>query len=283
MGDDRRLATTRDGHPLFRPGNIPMLAGLSFVNGYSSMQPRGLRRLLGLHNHGWIDSDYARRLLEKETRSGALLDHLGVDGLVLYERLAHDANLSVAALTGWHQVATIDGEILLHRSGDPAGLTQFITTVRTFPTEDDAVSWVIGRTSEALPFFVVDPGPTSATHTFCEAGRSTMRSAERMVAVIRVDTTECPGDGLLLLRRPWFPGYRATTGGQELRVVVADLTMPAVVVPPGLEGDIRIEYRPQAFRRGVTISLAAFLLLGGLAMIVLVRRLRNVLGRAAPR
>jgi len=265
MGDDRRLAASATGHPLFRPGNVPMLAGLSFINGYSPLQPRGLRRLLGLRAHGHIDADYATRLLEKETRPGALLEHLGVDGLVLHQRLAEATGVNVDGLPGWRRAATIDGEILLERSGKATPVAQFISTVQTFPAEAQALSWVMGRTSDSLPFFRVDPETPAGIQTFCGAAQWEMVSLERLSAVVHVDTRECPDDSLLLLRRPWFPGYRAMSGERELPLIVADLVMPAVVVPARFDGPISIEYRPRTLWLGAIIALVCLLVVVGVA------------------
>ena len=109
-----------------------------------------------------------------------------------------------------------------------------------------------------------------------------MLSAERLSTVVRINAAGCPGESLLLLRRPWFPGYRARSGEQELRLVVADLTMPAVVVPARFEGEITIEYRPRALWLGLTLALAALLLLIAVMTVGLVRRfIRNAQGDAA--
>ena len=284
MRHDRRLGAASIGHPLFRPGNIPMLAGLSFVNGYSPMAPRGLRRLLGFGAHGHLDPAFGIRLLKKETRPGALLEHLGVDGLVLHEGLAAMANVQVDRLPGWKHVLTIDGEVLLERTPARTAPTQFISRLETFPTEEDAVSWVTDRSLDSVPFFVVDREARRGTVSFCDSGTSAMVLAERLSARLRVSTAACAGDSLLLLRRPWFPGYRARAGEQDLRLVVADLIMPAAVIPPRFEGEISIEYRPRALWVGSAIALAAVLICGGLMSVGLVRRFtRNAADRIVRR
>jgi len=249
-----------------------MLAGLSFVNGYSPMQPRGLRRLLGLRAHGHLETDHAVRLLQKETGPGALLEHLGVDGVVLHETLASAAGMTLDALEGWRRVATIDGEVLLERNRrtDPARL---VTQVQTFRTEEDALSWVTSRASAALPLFMVSPDTKPELQAFCSAGTSGVTSAGRLSVALKVETRTCSGPSLLLLRRPWFPGYRARAGGQELPLVVADLVMPAVVIPAGFDGEVTVEYRPRSLRWGIIAALAS---LGALLVPVGVAPIRRL-------
>jgi uncharacterized membrane protein YfhO len=105
-----------------------------------------------------------------------------------------------------------------------------------------------------------------------------MVSVERLSVVVRVSTAKCAVDSLLLLRRPWFPGYRARIGAQELRLVVVDLVMPAVVVPPRFEGQISIEYRPRALWLGIKVAVAGLIVLVGVMIVGLVRRFRQNAG-----
>jgi hypothetical protein len=87
---------------------------------------------------------------------------------------------------------------------------------------------------------------------------------ERVTAT-SVDATVsvAPGaPGLVLLRRPYLPGYRARLDGRELELGLLDSTFVGVVVPAGARGRMRIDYAPLGVRApGVACALSAALLL----------------------
>ena len=71
--------------------------------------------------------------------------------------------------------------------------------------------------------------------------------------------------GLIVFRRPWLPGWRATIGGEPLPVLRANMIMPAVEIPVDATGEVRLFYRPKAlFRGGVLAGLALLVIAFGL-------------------
>lgn len=80
------------------------------------------------------------------------------------------------------------------------------------------------------------------------------RSASRVV--LRAERTE---PGWLVACQPWYPGWRATVGGVETPIEIANLAFCAVPVPAGTS-EIVLEYCPFSFRLGVWIAAAGALL-----------------------
>ena len=83
------------------------------------------------------------------------------------------------------------------------------------------------------------------------------------------------GPALIVFRRPWLPGWRATLDGEPLHVVRADEIMPAVEIPDGAEGKLVLVYRPMSLVIGAAI--AGLSLLTGIVFAV-VRGRRIALG-----
>jgi hypothetical protein len=64
---------------------------------------------------------------------------------------------------------------------------------------------------------------------------------------------QAPGDALLRIAVPYFPGWRALVDGRALPVFPVDLALSGVVVPAGTH-QLVFRYRPTWFRTGALIS-----------------------------
>jgi len=62
-------------------------------------------------------------------------------------------------------------------------------------------------------------------------------------------------DGMLFVSNQYYPGWRATSGGVELRILRADHAFRAVPVKQG-ESIVKMSYQPADFRLGLWISLS---------------------------
>jgi hypothetical protein len=82
-------------------------------------------------------------------------------------------------------------------------------------------------------------------------------------------TLEAEGHGgaVLVLRRPWWPGYRATQRGRALPVVRAGGVLLAVVTDDVAGGAITLDYRARGLPAGLAVSA-----LGAVTLVVLSRR-----------
>ncbi|MGH8102626.1 MAG: hypothetical protein ACREIW_15125, partial [Chthoniobacterales bacterium] len=80
---------------------------------------------------------------------------------------------------------------------------------------------------------------------------------------VEADVNVPPGDrpALVIFSRPWFRGYRARVDGRKFGVESVDGLIPAVKVPAGTVGHIKLEYRPTWLRFGTAAALIASVVL----------------------
>jgi hypothetical protein len=83
-----------------------------------------------------------------------------------------------------------------------------------------------------------------------------------------------PGSSLLAINQTWDEGWSATSNGQPTRVWRTDLSLSAVVVPPGRHR-VELAYRDRAIDRSLIVSGAAVVVWIVIAAVGLVRRTRT--------
>ena len=248
----------REGWPLvvMRLGNLPMLAGLRTVNGYSNMGPRGLEAAFMMRHAGTVTRAAADQVIARELGEDGWLHLMGVDGLAVgpFSAAAHDPP------PGWRVVhAGPDGE-LWHRLGGPAPLVRPIASVRTMETPEAAIGALFSRAPGSAPAFLVDAGAAvGAARTF---GPVAIRAAAEPAAD-RLEVELAVGDqpALLAVARAYYPGWRAWLAGEELQVQALNGVQLAVELPAGATGRLVLAYRPWPLRAGAALSALTLLLL----------------------
>ena len=239
---------------LFRPGNLPMAADLDFVGGYSPLSPWGMVQLLGYEQiHGLIGEEAARRIVRLELGAEGLLDHMSVEGVAISRNLLIRGR--VQSLPGWRLTATWGKDVVLERRTPRRPDVYFAPATRAFATREAAAEWIRNRTEGRMPWVVVgDNAPAG-----CAEARMIASQRLRHESVARVDTRQCRAESLLVFARPWVPGFVATLNGKKLEVETADLIMPAVRVPAGAAGELRLEYAPRSLVTGAIVAAVALL------------------------
>ena len=244
-----------------RPGNIPMFAGVEFINGYSPLGLTAMINVFMADTHGPIDVERAEMLLARESGRNQLLHHLGVDGLVVPEPLVRK-HAPLLARNGWRPVARVGPCIVLHREQPLREPLFFAALAFKARDEQQAYAAMFGRRTPHLPVVLLVPG----------AGRGE-RYGQREIADVEEGRNHTSfvvrGGGpkaLVVFRRPWLPGWRATIDGRPLPVLRAHMIMPAVEIPANAAGEVRLVYRPRALFRGGALAALALLILGVGAM-----------------
>ncbi|HEX6099038.1 MAG TPA: hypothetical protein VF432_22185 [Thermoanaerobaculia bacterium] len=245
-------------HAALLPGNLPMLAGRKFVNGYSPMGLAALNDVFQFDVHGPIRPDRAEQLLRYESGRNQLLHHLGVDGLLVPVPLVQ-RNAALLSRNGWTPAARIADCFVLHRErlSDPLFLAAL--AVKT-PGEQQAYEAVFQRRTPQLPVVLLADGGRE---------RYGPRQLANVVEARNETTFVVRGKGskaLIVFRRPWLPGWRASIGETPLPVLRANLLMPAVEIPAGAEGEVRLVYRPRSLRIGAAIAGLALLAMAAVAI-----------------
>lgn len=211
--------------------------------------------------HGWIVGD-APRILSLESAPNALLHHMGVDGLVVPAVLlpAHRAMLESR---GWHIAGRVANAYVLHR--EPALAQRAFASGRAVSvrTEHDVAVAVRGRTRATLPVVLLQPERPAVAQ---EYGRRTILDVRESRTRTELTVRGTEGKGLVVFRRMWLPGWRAELNGQRLRVLRADLLMPAVELPPGVEGRLVLFYRPTSLIIGTGLAALALLSIAAISL-----------------
>jgi hypothetical protein len=252
VAEDAHGRFTRGLRAELRPGNLPMLAGVEFINGYSPLRLASMRDLFDFDVHGPMSLRHAETFLRYETGNHELLHQLGVAGLVVTEAMAR-RHANVLARNGWRPVARVAGALVLHRERIPAPVFQAALALK-IADERQVYAAIFERKTPQLPVVLFTPGTTQRY-----AHRNLLRADEgRNHTSVRF-AEKGPGT-LLVFRRPWLPGWRATVDGRPVPVLRANMIMPAVEVPADASV-VRLTYRPTSLVVGAAIAALSLIVL----------------------
>jgi len=84
--------------------------------------------------------------------------------------------------------------------------------------------------------------------------------------------TESDSPGLLVLSDNYYPGWRVYVNGNEARILRADYTLRAVVLPEG-QSKVEFIYRPESFRLG---KLASIISLVGIVVLATLIKMKII-------
>lgn len=252
----------RGANVALRPGNIPMYAGLEFINGYSPLGLAALKNVFRFNPHGPLEHDLdARRILAGESGPHQLLEHLGVDGLVVREDLAREYAPLLAA-RGWRPVARLANCLVLHRGeGRPAPLFSPALALKSGDARH-VYAAIFGRKTETLPVVLFTTGESGIERYGPRAIAEILESRTSTSFVVRGKGPKA----LVVFRRPWLPGWQATIGSERVPVLRASMIQPALEIPAGAEGEVRLFYRPRSLVVGAWLAAAALTAMGGWAV-----------------
>jgi hypothetical protein len=265
------------------PGNAAMVAGLTFVNGYSTLFVAGLRRTLGLEVHGDLNVKGIVATIGPLAKPGGLLERWGIDRLVLpAEPYLHSLVRRVTD-AGFRPAQALHGAWIWRRevAAPPRPLLESLSAavVRDSLSSDalltsDPTLWHYVRSPD-LSAVRVDPHAPPVRFAPILLADEVVQP-DRVEASVAVSATPALASGLLLLRRPYLPGYRARLDGATLELGRLDDTLVGVVIPSGRSGRLKIEYVPLGLRLPALLGalLALLILASGLGY-ELFRRLRK--------
>ncbi len=104
--------------------------------------------------------------------------------------------------------------------------------------------------------------PPAEVRALTPGGGTTVRVLENGRQRVVAEVTAA-GAATVALRRPFFPGWRATLDGRALPVSSSDGLFPTVDLPAGARGRLVLSYRPRAVVLGAALALA-----GAVALVV---------------
>jgi len=209
-----------------RPGSTSMWAGLRFINGYSPIRPAGVAREFDFAIHGEFNPHMAEYLLWSQAAPNGLLAQVGVDGVVV----ALEADVDPKPESEWQLVASTEEGRVFHRTGAAFPRVRSVTSIDLRPNEQFA-SATISRIND---------------------------SRNRVELDVEVPSGDRPA--LLTFSRPYFRGYEARVGNEELAVSSYRGLFPIVEVPAGSRGQLVLTYRPGWLIYGGMLSILCALI-----------------------
>jgi hypothetical protein len=157
----------------------------------------------------------------------------------------------------------------------------------------DTVRGTIVENPDALPrvsipsevVFAVDPNDAAAKLPTLDPARAAIleappRSLASAGATARILNYQdylyrvhytCPGNCLLRIAVPYFPGWTAIVDAHPAAVYRADFALSGVIVPAG-EHDLVFEYRSRWFRTGAILSILSALICLGIILPSILRK-----------
>ena len=124
--------------------------------------------------------------------------------------------------------------------------TTFVSQIHSLSHYTDAVAVV-----ETMG----NPAPVVIPEIPCGEGKAVFERDETEDIVVR---TECPSEGLLVLRDSWYPGWMASVDGKEVPILRVNGCFRGVMVPAGGHM-VTFEYRPTLVYAAGLLSLLATL------------------------
>jgi hypothetical protein len=207
-----------------------MWAGLHFINGYSPIRPAGVAREFATSIHGEINPAMGDYLLNYQAGEGAGLAQLGVDGIVV----AREVNLAPQPASEWQIVVSTDEGTAFHRRGAPFPRVRSVASIDSRPNEQFA-SATISNISDSRNFVEAD-----------------------------VDVPSGDRPALLTFSRPYFRGYKARLGNQNLAVTSYRGLFPIVEIQAGARARLILTYRPHWLIWGTAVAvICAFVMVVG--------------------
>ena len=202
-----------------------MWAGLRFINGYSPIRPAGVAREFYATIHGEIDPATGMYLLNDQAGPDGELARLGVDGIVV----ARESDVFPQPAFEWELIVSTDEGRVFHRRGEPFARVRSVSSIDSRPNEQ-FVAATISRINDSRNRVEAD-----------------------------VDVPSGDRSALLTFSRPYFRGYEARLGNQQLAVTSCRGLFPVVEVPAGVHGRLTLTYRPYWLKWGSGAAVACAL------------------------
>jgi hypothetical protein len=216
-----------------RPGSTSMWAGLRFINGYSPIRSAGVAREFATSIHGEINPHVGSHLLNHQAGRDGELALIGVDGVVV----AREVSITPQPSSEWELVVSTDEGNVFHRRSAPFSRVRSVSSIDSRPNEQ---------------FVLATISQINDSRNFVNAN---------------IDVPAGDRPALLTFSRPYFRGYKARIGDQNLTVTSYRGLFPILEVPAGTHGRLTVAYRPAwlLWGGGVAVVCGLVVLLGVIA------------------
>jgi len=183
---------------------------LRFINGYSPIRAAGVAREFATSIHGEINPDVGSHLLNNQAGTDGELALMGVDGVVV----AREVSITPQPSSEWELVVSTDEGNVFHRRSAPFSRVRSVASIDSRPNEE---------------FVLATISHINNSRNFVDAD---------------IDVPAGNRPALLTFSRPYFPGYKAHIGDQELAITSYRGLFPILEIPAGTQGPLPVAYRP---------------------------------------
>ena len=245
-----------DNGLLRRFGDTPMYANVKFVNGYSTMIPTAMARLLHLGHNGYLPvADVP--LLKREVGPQGLFSLMGVEGIVLSRDYLYLAKEFAAQ--GWKVVRSDTKEALLHRQGPRLGLARAVTSVTWAENLDALVNCIQKRGNAPAPAVLLAAGGEYPSSRHLPQIEVTLAEETRLSVRCHVHNPSARKRGWSCsrvpgIRIPSVPRRQGTGGPRRQRPA------PGGLYPCQSRGGVGFEVRTPSVRNGLLLALTGLCL-----------------------
>lgn len=204
-------------------GQMGLAEGRSLINGYSPLEPRGLKVLFCFKTHGFTCPEAGSGLMQTDPNTGATFADLMRVGRIVAARGPHLDALQASLRAPW----TIAEE-------------KKRTVVFSRPLPSRALPGLMSWPVEGLTVELAAPTSPESETLLIKSRRSEINT--------------------VVFARMWWPGYRAWFNGDEIPVRPISGLLVAVDLPhDGSTGLLHVRYSPPGFLTSVMLSFISIL------------------------
>lgn len=250
-----------------KPANLGMFSGVRCIQGYSPQAHFGLTKIFSFKWFGQIgDLSTAERILKYESGPDGLLNLMGIDGVVLSRSFSK--YVPILKQNGWNVVdasslnQSYDFAIIMERKNVAALRLRSINRATFLNNPRVILRLINNNKSENVPVLIYEDNVVSkVTNVEYANAKVELIKDGRNKTVFRVTNNAPDKSALILVSRPWYPGFKAVMNRKKLTVKIVDMIMPAVLVPPGESGIVNLYFRPFSLTLGISISIISLILM----------------------
>jgi len=251
------------------PPNSAMMYGLHDVSGYDSLYPVKYKQLLDSACGGESCPPQNGNMVFARNAASPIYDLLGVRWFISKQPV--DKSIKI-------------GDCYLQENMDALPRTFIVHSIEYAADEDFLHRVAFKQTNLRTSVLVsADEAGTLMDKVLSSGDRSTRKVSKDKAVItsykcntitVKADTAS---DGFLILTDRYFPGWEAYVDGKHVSIMNVDSGFRGVPITPG-KHVVLFSYEPQAFRKGLGITLFTSILLAIMGLIGLSVRSNNSSG-----
>lgn len=244
------------------PSNLRMPYGIESSEGYDTFHPLNMSQFIAAINSGSVDSLPVGRYGIVDNDISPLLDLVNTK---YYLALSSDPNLNRFQTNRFQKVFQ-DRSVIVYQSKTALPRAFMVYNWKVDPTRsDNDLTSLSDIMQPKFPFdkeIILDNYPSLENDLGVIDRTKVVQNVEYEIyeneeSVVKVSTSKA---GMLFVSDTYYPGWKAFVDGEETKIYKADFAFRAIEVPEGTH-EIKMVYQPESFYTGLKVSLASFIIL----------------------